>query len=155
MLYHSCQRWSKIFLKSLISAWIQYPGKHTAAQKQGWLFLIFLCDCIRLCYQLDWVFQYLHHHRTIHSQIFQHTNHEIICLNGLVATISCTVCKSFLMHTVITDFILCLWRETASSVFNFRVRQPLEKVIFLHGTQKELKITVQLGISRKGDAFSS
>ena len=57
------------------------------------------------------------------------------------------------MHTVTTDFIYSLWRETAASVFNFHLRQPLEKVIFLHGSQRELKITMQLGISGKGDEF--
>lgn len=52
------------------------------------------------------------------------------------------------MHIVTADLIHTLWTQRASSVFDFQLKQPLEKVFIFHGSQKELKITMQLSLGK-------
>lgn len=137
---------TKVFLKSLLSAWIQHLGKHRAAQRQGWLFPL-SCDCTRL-YHLtalgsatNWfLFQYLQHHRTIQPQILQQSNHEIFCLNSLVATISHTVHRSILMHIVTADCIHIQWTQKAPLYSIFSLSKPERKFSFSTDHRRSLKL---------------
>lgn len=129
---------TKIFPKSLLSAWIQHLGKQSSTEAR----LAFSCFPVTaLDSAINWfLVQYLQHHRTIQSKILQRNNHEIFCLNSLVATISHTIHRSILMHTVTADFIHTLWTQKASSVFNFQLEQTLENFSFSTDHRRSLKL---------------
>lgn len=106
-------------------------------------FFLLSCDCIRLCYQLIFVpvSATPQKNPTPNTSVEQQRN----CLNSLIATVSC---RSILMHIVTADFIHTLWTQRASSVFHFQLKQPLEKIFIFNGSQKELKITMQLSLGK-------